>query len=140
MNNRNLIRGFVLMALALGFGLPSVGYSLGKLSHAGPGLFPFIVSCMLFLIGVITVVRARLVAPVPMDFQARNIAIILGSLCGFAAASHFLNMTVGIVVLVFCSGFAGTSYSVARNIKIAAVLLAIAFAFQKLLGVNLPLI
>lgn len=128
------------MALALGFGLPSVGYSLGKLSHAGPGLFPFIVSCMLFLIGVITVVRARLVAPVPMNIQLRNIAIILGSLCGFAAASHFVNMTAGILVLVFCSGFAGTSYSVVRNIKIAAVLLAIAFAFQKLLGVNLPLI
>ncbi len=139
MTNRNILRGFVLMALALGFGLPSVGYSLGALSHAGPGLFPFMVSCMLFVIGAITVVRARLVAPVPMNFQFRNIAVILGSLCGFALVSHFVNMALGILVLVFCSGFAGTSYSVVRNLKIAAVLLAIAFGFQKILGVNLPL-
>ncbi|CAN7363422.1 tripartite tricarboxylate transporter TctB [Acidovorax sp. Leaf76] len=139
MVNRNLARGVVLMALALGFGLPSVGYSLGKLSHAGPGLFPFIVSCMLFAIGVITVVRSRLVAPAPLNFQVRNISIILGSLCGFAALSHYVNMIAGIVFLVFCSGFAGTSYSVVRNLKIAAVLVGIAFMFQKLLGVNLPL-
>lgn len=127
------------MGLALGFGLPSVNYSLGSLGRAGPGMFPFIVSCMLFAIGVITVVRARLVAPVPMDFQYRNIAIILGSLCGFAALSHFVNMIAGIVFLVFCSGFAASSYSVVRNFKIAAVLVGIAFMFQKLLGVNLPL-
>ncbi|EJE51861.1 Tripartite tricarboxylate transporter TctB family [Acidovorax sp. CF316] len=139
MVNRNMVRGFALMALALGFGVPSMGYSLGQLSRAGPGLFPFIVSCMLFAIGLVTVVRARLVAPVPMDFQFRNIAVILASLCGFAALSHFVNMIAGIVFLVFCSGFAGTSYSVVRNLKIAAVLVGIAFMFQKLLGVNLPL-
>ena len=135
MNNRNL----VLMALALAFGLPSVHYSLGSLSHAGPGMFPFIVSSMLFVIGGITVLRARLVAPVPLNFNPRNIAIILASLCGFALISHFVDMIAGIVFLVFCSGFAGTSYSVARNVKIAAVLIAIAFAFQKLLGLSLPL-
>lgn len=139
MNNRNLVRGLVLMVLALAFGLPSVHYSLGSLSHAGPGMFPFIVSCMLFVIGGITVLRARLVAPVPLNFNPRNIAIILASLCGFALISHFVNMIAGIVFLVFCSGFAGTSYSVARNVKIAAVLIAIAFAFQKLLGLSLPL-
>ncbi|AYM97856.1 tripartite tricarboxylate transporter TctB family protein [Acidovorax sp. 1608163] len=127
------------MALAVGFGLPSVNYSLGSLGRAGPGMFPFIVSCMLFVIGVITVVRARLVKPVPLNFQVRNISIILGSLCGFALLSHYLNMIVGIVFMVFCSGFASTTYSVARNLKIAAVLVLIALAFQKLLGVNLPL-
>jgi hypothetical protein len=127
------------MALAVGFGLPSVNYSLGSLGRAGPGMFPFIVSCMLFVIGVITVVRARLVKPVPLNFQVRNISIILGSLCGFALLSHYINMIVGIVFMVFCSGFASTTYSVARNLKIAAVLVLIALAFQKLLGVNLPL-
>jgi NADH:ubiquinone oxidoreductase subunit K len=127
------------MALAVGFGLPSVNYSLGSLGRAGPGMFPFIVSCMLFVIGVITVVRSRLVAPVPMQFQVRNITIILASLCGFALLSHYINMIVGIVFMVFCSGMASTKYSVSRNLKIAAVLVLIALAFQKLLGVNLPL-
>lgn len=139
MINRNLVRGIFLMGLALVFGLPAIGYSLGTFSRAGPGLFPFMVSVILFAIGVISVVRSRLVPPEPMDFQVRNISIILGSLCGFALLSHYLNMIVGIVFMVFCSGFASTTYSVARNLKIAAVLVLIALAFQKLLGVNLPL-
>jgi len=139
MNDRNLVRGLVLIAISLAFGLPALRYPIGEFSHAGAGLFPLMVSGLLLLIGVVTVVRARFVDHVPLDFQARNIAIILASLCGFALLSHFLNMTVGIVFMVFCSAFAGSSYSVMRNIKIAAGLIAVAFAFQKLLGLNLPL-
>jgi hypothetical protein len=97
------------------------------------------VSSFLFMIGVITVVRARFVEPVPLDYNVKNIAIILASLVGFALISEYLNMILGIMFLVFCSTFAGTSYSVVRNIKISAGLIAIAFGFQKLLGFNLPL-
>ena len=139
MNDRNLVRGLVLIAMSLAFGLPSLSYPLGQFSRAGAGLFPLMVSALLLLIGVITVVRSRFVEPVRLDFKARNIAIILASLCGFAVVSQVLNMTAGIVFMVFCASFAGTSYSVMRNLKIAAGLIAVAFAFQKLLGLNLPL-
>ena len=54
--------------------------------------------------------------------------------------SEYLNMILGIVFMVFCASFAGTSsYSVVRNLKISAGLIAVALAFQKLLGLNLPL-
>jgi hypothetical protein len=92
------------------------------------------------LIGLITAVRSRFVERVHLDFNMKNIALILASLCGFALISEHLNMIVGIVFMVFCVAFAGTSsYSVMRNLKIAAGLIAVAFAFQKLLGFNLPL-
>ena len=88
----------------------------------------------------ITVVRSRFVERVQLEFKLKNIAIILASLCGFAVLSEYLNMIVGIVFMVFCASFAGTSsYSVMRNLKIAAGLIAVALAFQKLLGFNLPL-
>ena len=128
------------MAISLAFGLQSLRYPIGEFSRAGPGLFPLMVSCLLLLIGVITVVRSHFVERVHLDFQMKNIAIILASLCGFALISLFINMTVGIAFMVFCASFAGTSsYSVMRNLKIAAGLIAVAFAFQKLLGFNLPL-
>jgi len=127
------------MAIALAFGLPAIGYQLGTLDNAGPGLFPFIVSCLLFAIGLITAVRARLVARVPVDFKPRNVGIIVGSLALFALISQYLNMIVAIVAMVFVAGFAASSYSVARNVKIALALVAIGFAFVKLLRVNLPL-
>jgi hypothetical protein len=139
MNDRNLLRGLFLIVVSLGFGLGSLRYSIGQFSHAGPGLFPLMVSCLLLLIGVISVVRSRYVKPERMDLHFKNIAIILGSLAGFALTSQFINVTAGIVVMVFLSSFAASSYSVSRNIKIAIGLFLIALAFHKLLGLNLPL-
>jgi hypothetical protein len=140
MNDRNLARGVFLMAIALAFGLTSMLYSIGEFRRAGPGLFPLMVSSLLFLIGVITVVRARFVERVHLEFNVKNIAVILGSLCGFALVSHFVNMIAGIITLVFVASFAGTAkYSVKRNTAIAVGLCLVALAFVKLLGFNLPL-
>ena len=139
MNDRNLLRGLFLIAISLGFGLVSLRYPIGQFSRAGPGLFPLLVSSLLFLIGLINVVRSRFVERVHLDLNVKNIAMILASLCGFVVISEYLNMIAGIVFMVFCASFAGTSYSVVRNLKISAGLIAIAFAFQKLLGFNLPL-
>jgi hypothetical protein len=139
MKNRNLLKGLFLIAISLLFGLGSMNYPLGALSRAGPGLFPLLVSAIVFLLGAAAVVRALVVEPVPMSFNIKNIALILASLSGFALISEYLNMIVGIIFMVFCAGFAAVSYSVVRNVKIATGLILVAFAFQKLLGVQLPL-
>ena len=68
MNDRNLVRGLVLIAISLAFGLPALRYPIGEFSHAGAGLFPLMVSGLLLLIGVVTMVRARFVEHVPLDF------------------------------------------------------------------------
>ena len=140
MNDRNLVRGLFLAAVSLAFGLGALRYPIGDFSHAGPGLFPLLVSCLLFVIAVITIVRSRFVEPVPLNFNLKNIALILLGLCGFALISRLLDMMAGIVFMVFVASFAGTSYSWKRNLKVSAGLIAVAFAFQKLLGLNLPLV
>ncbi|WP_092131718.1 tripartite tricarboxylate transporter TctB family protein [Polaromonas sp. YR568] len=139
MKNRNFVRGLCLMAIALIFGGVSLNYTIGELSRSGPGMFPLIVSSFLFVIGVLTLVRSHFVEPVPLDYNVKNIALILLSLIGFAVLSEYVNMILGIIFLVFCSTFAGTSYSVLRNVKISAGLIAVAFGFQHFLGLNLPL-
>ena len=139
MNDRTLVRGLFLVAIALAFLLPALRYPFGTFSRAGAGMFPVIVSSLLLLIGVITAVRSRFEAKVPLDFNLKNIAIILASLCGFAVISAYVNMIAGIVFMVFCSAAAGRTYSVLRCVKISVGLVAVAFAFQKLLGLNLPL-
>ena len=98
-----------------------------------------VVSCLVFVIGVVTLVRSRFVEPVPLNYNVKNLALVLLGLCGFAVLSAHINMIVGILFLVFCSSFAGTSYSVVRNLKISAGLIAIAFVFRNLLGLQLPL-
>ena len=132
MNNLNLIRGLFLIAIALVFGTTSLTYHIGQFNRSGPGLFPLLVSCMLLAIGVVTVVRSRFVPPVPLTYNFKNIAVIL--------FSRYVNMLVGIVALVFCASYAGKTYSVSRNIKITVGLIAVAFVFRNLLGLNLPLL
>jgi hypothetical protein len=140
MKDRNLIRGLFLIAISLGFGLVSLRYPRGDFARAGPGMFPLIVSSLLLLIGVITVVRSRYVEHLPITFNARNIALILSSLCGFAIVSEHVNMIAGVIFMVFLALVAGSAkYSIVRNLKIAAGLIAVALVFQKLLGFNLPL-
>lgn len=140
MNNRNLLKGLLLMAMSLAFGLGSLRYPMGAFARAGPGLFPLMVSSLLFLVGLAIVVRSLLTDHTAITFNPKNIALVLASLIGFALISLHLNMIAGIVFMVFCSTFAGTSYSVLRNLKIAGVLIAVAFAFQRFLGLQLPLL
>jgi hypothetical protein len=127
------------MAIAMAFGLGSLNYTIGNFSQSGPGLFPLMVSCLLFLIGLISVVRSHFVNPVALSYNLKNIAVILLGLCGFALISQRLNMIFGIVFLVFCVSFAGTSYSVARNFKVSVGLIVVALMFRTLLGLQLPL-
>jgi hypothetical protein len=139
MNNRNLVKGLFLVAISLAFGLGSLRYPMGSFARAGPGLFPLLVSSLLFLVGVAAVVRALVSERTSMTFNPRNIALVLASLVGFALLSEYLNMIAGIVFMVFCASLAGTSYSVVRNLKIAGVLIVVAVMFQKFLGLQLPL-
>ena len=139
MTNRNRLRGLFICAIALVFGIGSFNYPMGGFDRAGPGLFPLMVSSILFLLGVAMTARAFMVDRLPLQFNLKNIALILGSLAGFALISQFVNMILGIVFMVFVAALAGTSYSVVRNIKVTVGLVAMAFFFQKVLGVQLPL-
>jgi hypothetical protein len=138
--DRNLARGLFLAAISLAFGLGALRYPVGHFASAGPGLFPLMVSCLLFVIALVTIVQSRYVPRVPIRINLKNISLLLLALCGFALLSRLLNMMAGIVFMVFVASLAGTSYSWVRNVKVAAGLIAVAFAFQKLLGLNLPLV
>ena len=80
LKNRNFVRGLFLMAIAMLFGFVAMNYQIGQLSRSGPGLFPVMISSFLFLIGLLTVVRSHFVEPVPLDYNVKNIVIILVSL------------------------------------------------------------
>jgi hypothetical protein len=139
LTNRNLLKGLFLIFIALLFGIGALKYPMGSFDRAGPGLFPLLVSSIVGFLGLVTVVRAVLVDRVPMTFNVRNIALILGSLIGFAMISEYVNMILGIIFMVFVAALAGTNYSIMRNVKVCVGLVAMAVFFWKVLGVQLPL-
>ena len=140
MPNRLMVRGLLLIAIALCFGVPAATYHVGDFFHAGPGLFPLLVSGIVAAIGLVMIVQSRLEKGEPLAIGFKNIAIVLASLIGFVLIADRLKAIPAIVYLVFVSTLAGTDYSVRRNLMICAVLVAIAFAFTTFLGLNLPLI
>jgi hypothetical protein len=139
MANQNIFRGALLAIIAIGFGVGALRLPIGQFSRPGPGLFPLLVSSLLLVSALLMLMQAFLTAPEPLYFHAKNIAVVLLGLAGFALLSALLSMILGIVWLVFVSSLAGTSYSWKRNLKISIALVAIAFGFQELLGLNLRL-
>lgn len=137
--NRHLARGLFLAAFALAFGIGSTRYSIGTLNRAGPGLFPLMISGVLLAIAVLMIVRSHFVEKLPMEFDVRNIGMIMLGLAAFALVSKLVNMTLGIVAMVFVVSLAASRRSWKRSVAVSAGLVAVAFAFQKLLGLNLPL-
>src|SRR4051812_37629311 len=140
MLNQNLVRGVFLAVVALAFGLGALRYRLGDLGHAGPGLFPLLVSSLLLLIAILTIVQSRVIPFVPLDLNVKSIGLILLALLAFVVLSKLVSMVLGIVAMVFIASFAGSSgFSWKRNLQISAGLIIVAYAFQKFLGVNLRL-
>lgn len=137
--NRNLVRALLLAGLALSFGAGSFRYSIGDLSDAGPGLFPLLISTLLLIVSIMMVVRSRYEAAVPLQIGWKRISLVLGGLIGFVLVSKAVGVVGGIVVLVFITALAGKSYSWQRNLQVSIALIAVAFALQSLLGLNIGL-
>ena len=139
MLNQHLVRGVFLAAVALAFGVGALNYPMGGLGHAGPGLFPLLVSSLLLIVAILTIIQSRFIPHVPLTINFKNIALIMLGLTAFVVCSKFVNMLVGIVVMVFIAALAGSSYSWKRNLQVSAGLIVVAYAFEKLLGLNLHL-
>jgi hypothetical protein len=138
--NQLMMRGVCLVAIALCFGITAATYRIGTFSNAGPGLFPLLVSALLGAMGLVMIVRGRLESGARLDFRVKNLLIVLASLVGFVVIAEHFTVIPAIVYLVFVSTLAGSDYSAWRNVKISAGLIAVAWAFHALLGLNLPLL
>lgn len=138
--NQKVMRGLALIAVSLFFGLQAASYNVGSFERAGAGLFPLLVSSVVGLIGLAMLVQSRFEPAEPMSFNLRNILIIMLGLIGFVLIAQHLKMILAIIYLVFVATLAGSDYSVRRNLRICTALIAIAFAFHSLLGLQLPLL
>lgn len=137
--DQNLIKGLLLIAAAVYFGMQAPNYALGSVTSPGPGLFPAIVSVFVFLIGAAILARSLFLKSERMEYNFRNIGIISASLVGFALITEYVNMLAAIFFLVATASLASDDFSILRSIKIAAALSLIAFVMHKGLGFQLPL-
>ncbi len=139
MPKRNIARGLFLAAVALFFGAKAARYPIGNLSHAGPGLFPLLISGLLLLVAVAMLVRSRYETSEQLYVNLKNITLIMLSLAGFVLAAQLVDAALAILVLVFVAGFAAPSFNWKRSLQITAGLIVVALALERFLGLNLGL-
>jgi hypothetical protein len=72
MLNSQALRGLFLVLISALFGFSSLDYKIGQFSKAGPGLFPLVISSMLFLIGLAMVIKSRFIASEPLHFNPKK--------------------------------------------------------------------
>ena len=139
LKNEQLLKGLLLVAIALLFGVQALTLPFGSFTRAGPGLFPVIVSGTLLVVALAIIARSRVVKAAPLDFKLKGITIVVASLILFVFVSEHVNMLAGIVSMVFVASLAGHDFNATRSLTIAAALSLVALAMHKLLGFQLPL-
>jgi hypothetical protein len=138
----DLASGIAFLAVAVFFAIPTFGYGMGTLTRFGAGVFPFVVSILLGLVGLALVVRSFATgggAMLPFDLRAVCF-IVAGMLFGAIALGRF-GLVIAVPGAVILASFASREKHMLGVIVSAAVLTLFAWlVFVVGLGVRLPLI
>ncbi|WP_430242167.1 tripartite tricarboxylate transporter TctB family protein [Neorhizobium sp. DAR64861/K0K2] len=134
----NLVCGLALMLTGLFFAYQSIELELGTALRMGPGYFPFILACVLVLLGGVIVFQAIRVHGEPVGALAwRGMAFIL-------PAPIFFGLTVrglGFVPAIFFTALIAAFASHKMKLLMAVILAALLTVFSVLVfsyGLGLP--
>jgi hypothetical protein len=79
-------------------------YSFGSARRMGPGYFPFYISCLLLVFGVVTVVRSFMTDGETVGALAwKAIALVIGSVIAFGLLLPRAGLIVAMIVMVLMS-------------------------------------
>ena len=118
-------------------------YSFGSAGRMGPGYFPFVISCLLLLFGVITVVRSFLTDGEPVGALAwRAIALVIGSVVAFGLLLPTAGLVIAMLVMVLMSAAASEKFRFewAATAGLVGLVVFCSLVFVKGLGVPMPLV
>ncbi|WP_425105063.1 tripartite tricarboxylate transporter TctB family protein [Ancylobacter sp.] len=140
-SRNDLYVGAIFIILALFFGSEARHYDLGAGGQVGPGLFPVVLSVLLFALGVAIGLQhwsshsEHHARAVPW----RAIVLVCLSLFLFGYASDDLGLVPVVFLCTALTALSSTQNSLAAALAIAAVMSLLCFAVFKLgLGINLP--
>ena len=118
-------------------------YSFGSAGRMGPGYFPFVISCLLLLFGVITVVRSFLTDGEPVGNLAwKAIILVVGSVVAFGILLPTAGLVIAMLVMVLMSAAASEKFRFewAATAGLVGLVVFCSLVFVKGLGVPMPLV
>ena len=117
-------------------------YNLGSSVRMGPGYFPTILGCLLFIVGSISMVRGFTKRGEAIDaFAWRNLFLVLGSVVLFGLTVRGAGLLLSLILLVIVSAFASSEFKLKTTLILAVVSSSLsALMFVKWLGLAFAII
>lgn len=117
--------------LFLGFGVAGLilsrSYQMGSAAQMGPGYFPFVLSGLLWILGLIVMAQALTTKRSGGDIEKGSfkvVGLIMGSIVVFALLLQYLGLVAAIIGVILTSALESDEFSWKTTI-ISAVVLAI---------------
>jgi hypothetical protein len=136
----NLVCGLLLIATGIFFALESLDLELGTALRMGPGYFPFILACVLILLGGIILVQSFRIQGEALGALAwRGMLFILPAPIIFGLTIRGLGFVPALFISAFIASFASE-----RMKPLMAIILSVSLTIFSLLvfsyGLGLPLL
>jgi hypothetical protein len=137
--------GASLIYLGLGAAALWIGkdYSMGTTDRMGPGYFPFVLACVLILLGLIALVRSFVVVGEPIGgFAWKPLVLVLTATALFGFLINRAGLIISLLVLVLISAAASSKFRLEWRPALGLIALVVfcSLVFVTGLGVPMPLL
>jgi hypothetical protein len=140
---KDILAGLIFIAFGLAFAVMATSYEIGSTLRMGPGYFPFVLGCMLVLLGGLITARGFLAG----DGEAigaipwRAVGLILAAVLFFGLTVRGLGLVPSTFVTALVSGFASRRTSLVTGLLVTVGLTILCIlVFVVALRLRLPLI
>ena len=124
---RDVYGGLIFVVFGVAAAAIARDYPMGSAMRMGPGYFPFLLGCLLALLGLAIMVRGLLRTGLPLDATFwRPTALVLVAIGAFAATVEALGLAVATALLVGIGAAASPESRPAETVWLVAGLVAFA--------------
>jgi hypothetical protein len=140
---KDILAGLIFIAFGLAFAVMATSYEIGSTLRMGPGYFPFVLGCLLVLLGGFITAKGFLAGDGEAigDIPWRPVGLIIAAVLFFGFTVRGLGLVPSVFVTALVSGFASrrTSLVVGLLVTVGLTILCI-LVFVVALRVRVPLI
>jgi len=140
---KDILAGLVFVAFGLVFAVVATSYEIGSPLRMGPGYFPFVLGCLLVLLGGVIAVKGFLAG----DGEAigvipwRAVGLVMAAVLFFGLTVRGLGLVPSVFVTALVSGYASRRTSLAMGLIVTVGLTVLCIlVFVVALRLRLPLL
>jgi hypothetical protein len=140
---KDILAGPVFIAFGLAFAVMATSYEIGSTLRMGPGYFPFVLGCLLVLLGGLIAAKGFLagegeaIGPIPW----RAVGLVIAAVIFFGLTVRGLGLVPSTFVTALVSGFASRRTSLVTGLLVTVGLTILCIlVFVVALRLRLPLI